>query len=304
MKTNVCQRCGRDWDTVKKFARGMCKSCYNYHHPTKRRQALDDGALQERFWKKVSVLKEDDCWLWQASCTGKGYGQFMMNGKPWMAHRVAWALTHLKEPGKSCVLHSCDTPGCCNPKHLRLGTHKQNSEDMVRKRRHALHKATDYARDATSLLRLVLEESISSGLRAEVLYPWTFRMASTRASFPPGILQAPTILRWWAAYFRRVLRLSSKSWKLSQPSSRAYSASSSRWFFASIFFSAFLTLRLFLTAEPLDIVAIVEEGSWWAWCPITLYLHTRIFIWSTSWGMHTTSAGSTLQITMRLPSPA
>ena len=34
------------------------------------------------------------------------------------------------------VMHSCDTPRCCNPDHLSLGTSKDNSDDMVAKGRH------------------------------------------------------------------------------------------------------------------------------------------------------------------------
>ena len=34
-------------------------------------------------------------------------------------------------------MHSCDNPICCNPKHLSKGTHKDNSDDKVRKNRHA-----------------------------------------------------------------------------------------------------------------------------------------------------------------------
>lgn len=52
-----------------------------------------------------------------------------------LAHRVAWAIAHGREPGKRVVRHSCDNPPCCNPAHLLLGTHKDNHADAVERAR-------------------------------------------------------------------------------------------------------------------------------------------------------------------------
>ena len=82
----------------------------------------------ERFWAKVDIAPDSDaCWLWTASVfTASGYGQFDRTG----AHRKAWELTNGPIPDGLCVLHHCDVKKCVNPKHLYVGTHRQNIQDM------------------------------------------------------------------------------------------------------------------------------------------------------------------------------
>lgn len=88
-------------------------------------------SLAERFWQKVDRCKPLDCWEWQAYRYPSGYGHFQIRKGKWeYAHRLAYRLA-VGPLGKLHVLHSCDNPPCCNPKHLRLGTHQENMQDRV-----------------------------------------------------------------------------------------------------------------------------------------------------------------------------
>ncbi len=90
---------------------------------------------KKRFYAKVTQGGPDDCWNWAAGRNSKGYGKFQLNKKTYYAHRVAYFLATGKRPGDRCIIHSCDNPGCCNPAHLRLGTHADNVRDRVERGR-------------------------------------------------------------------------------------------------------------------------------------------------------------------------
>lgn len=88
-----------------------------------------------RFYEKVAVAGEDDCWLWLGSKVGAGYGTFTFRGKPMYAHRFAYWIATGVWPGELDTCHTCDNPGCVNPAHLWLGTRLQNMQDAVSKGR-------------------------------------------------------------------------------------------------------------------------------------------------------------------------
>lgn len=97
--------------------------------------------LYASFWPKVAITCPDECWIWQAGQTGTGYGQVKVPGRgPSKAHRVAYELANGPIPAGhgyhgTVVMHSCDEPLCCNPRHLSLGTQAQNLRDMAEKGR-------------------------------------------------------------------------------------------------------------------------------------------------------------------------
>ncbi len=76
------------------------------------------------------------CWLWTGAVRTL-YGAIGVNGKLLRAHRASYMEFIGPIPSGMYVLHECDTPLCVNPRHLFLGTGKDNSEDKVSKGRQA-----------------------------------------------------------------------------------------------------------------------------------------------------------------------
>ena len=93
----------------------------------------------EQFWKQVKRGPPDQCWPWTGNTNHGGYGQFHKGkGKARTtvrAHRHAWEITKGEIPKGKKVLHDCDNPPCCNPKHLWIGTQLDNVRDMAAKGR-------------------------------------------------------------------------------------------------------------------------------------------------------------------------
>jgi hypothetical protein len=92
-------------------------------------------SAKERFEKKFKKGNINDCWDWEATVHGQGYGHFKFNGKVEKAHRFAYKLYKGEFPEYLLVLHNCDNTKCVNPDHLFLGTHQDNNDDKESKNR-------------------------------------------------------------------------------------------------------------------------------------------------------------------------
>ncbi len=127
-------------------------------------------------WSKVDVRGRDECWPWTGWIGSGGYGRTQINGRAYYAHRVIFNLRYpnkisLEAPsdrsGHGFLMHSCDNPPCCNPRHLRVSTQKENMEDRKAKGRYEFKTGGDHHRSVFT--NLEIEEVIrltSDGLKS------------------------------------------------------------------------------------------------------------------------------------------
>ncbi len=117
--------------------------------------------LVEKFWSKVSVEGENDCWEWNGIKNRQKYGIVVLSrsaGKTRnvLAHRFAYEMANGQIKDKDiCVCHRCDNPSCVNQRHLFLGTRADNHADMVQKGRHFV---PDSVGESNGKARLSVEE--------------------------------------------------------------------------------------------------------------------------------------------------
>lgn len=143
----TCTKCGRNLPRSQFYVHSSspdrlqyaCKECSRAAARVYRAyRAANPGprkTTQQRFWEKVERRGIDDCWFWQASIVGSGYGYFRAEGRMVYAHRYAYELRHGFIPEGLYILHHCDQPGCVNPKHLYAGTLADNTRDMLDRKR-------------------------------------------------------------------------------------------------------------------------------------------------------------------------
>ena len=84
---------------------------------------------------------KEPCWIWKGKVNAKdGRPYITIQGARRSAYRIVLEL-HSGEPSNGRqALHSCDNCICCNPHHLRWGSHQDNMDDMKERERHGMPK--------------------------------------------------------------------------------------------------------------------------------------------------------------------
>lgn len=180
----VCENCGDKFERgASEVARGKAgrfcsKTCSNLSRDYRSRPP------EERFWARVR--KTNSCWLWTGYCTDAGYGQFgqsTVSGDNEYTHRYSYKLAHGKIPDGLLVLHHCDVRHCVNPKHLYVGTHRDNTADMDKRGRRGSNKAIPA--NVVSEIRVAIKEGaslkqISERFGVSRTSAWSIRVGRTR----------------------------------------------------------------------------------------------------------------------------
>lgn len=95
------------------------------------------------FYAKIDKRGPAECWPWTGARGSRGYGMWSVTKRgpdgyrrTYTASRLAHELASGEEvPPDLSVLHTCDNPPCCNPRHLWVGTALDNARDKVAKGR-------------------------------------------------------------------------------------------------------------------------------------------------------------------------
>ena len=132
-----CQICG-----VQSVGHGLCSKHYTrllrHGDPDYTEKTRED--IYHSSYERKGM---DECWLWTKRIDKDGYGKLgFKRFHTDRAHRYGWELAHNQPvPKGMLVCHTCDNPSCQNPKHLFIGTQKDNVADSVSKGRHGRWKS-------------------------------------------------------------------------------------------------------------------------------------------------------------------
>ena len=128
------------------------------------RAKLLDNCVEE------PVSLPDPCWIWQGSTRSTGYAQIWWQRENHSAHRVAYRVFVGDFPEDRLICHHCDTPLCCNPEHLYVGTQQTNADDRVARGRGAPprgeqhHNVVLTDKEVAEVLQLVSEGNAQAAM--------------------------------------------------------------------------------------------------------------------------------------------
>jgi hypothetical protein len=142
------------------YAKNMCQSCYmkarraQSHFYVGRKPIgstvavlMTAGGWEADFLSRIdNSAGEDACHPWTSVKNKGGYGSYTKCGYTVLAHRLRKAMADPNSIDAPVIMHACDNPQCCNPRHLIAGSYAENTQDMYRKGRNN-NAPADHLRD-------------------------------------------------------------------------------------------------------------------------------------------------------------
>lgn len=100
----------------------------------------------EEYLSRKKINPQTECWEYTGSLNHQGYGKISAFRKTknkiheagLLIHRVSYCYYNnleIHDIDNLLICHKCDNPKCFNPNHLFIGTHKDNTSDMISKGR-------------------------------------------------------------------------------------------------------------------------------------------------------------------------
>jgi hypothetical protein len=121
----------------------------------------------ERIKADCKVTKSG-CWEWQKTRQRlMGYGKIESLGRNLLTHRAMWSVVFGPIPEGKLVLHNCDNPPCCNPEHLRIGTHLDNNREAAAKGRYHVGDDCSFSKLTSKAVRIIRQSDASNQELAE-----------------------------------------------------------------------------------------------------------------------------------------
>lgn len=140
--------------------------------------------------KKNTIQNANGCWIWQRSCNSAGYGQLTEDKKYWLSHVYAYACENgLPERG-SVVRHLCHERRCCNPEHLRSGSHADNWADSEGLHREASARSRSFWTVGDSTYPTIREAVKETGISSASLVKFTRGGVFDAAAYRSGCAKA------------------------------------------------------------------------------------------------------------------
>lgn len=146
----------------------------------KRGQQKGTASRRAEFIVQLRGLEEgSECVYWPWSDIRGQYVSAHINGEMRRVHRWVYEQIHDVQlergsigPGVDVIMHTCDNPACCNPRHLVHGSAQENTMDAVRKGRlkynHTGSGATKITLDQVEIIKRMSEQGVRYSVIARV----------------------------------------------------------------------------------------------------------------------------------------